>query len=133
MDAFGHVNNTVYFRHFEHARIGYFERIGFDRHMEETGVGPILASTSCRFRIPLTYPDRVWIGGRVVDLGEDRFKMLYRVVSQKHGAVAAEGEGKIVVYDYRAGEKAPVPEMIREAIETLEASQGPVGGEAGSA
>ncbi len=124
MDAFAHVNNTIYFRHFENARIAYFEALGLTDYMKETGVGPILASTRCRFRIPLTYPDRVWIGGRVTDLGEDRFTMLYRVVSQQHGKVAAEGEGKIVIYDYRAGAKAPVPDSIREAIGRLEGNRG---------
>ena len=51
MDAFQHVNNTIYFRWFETARIRYFEEIGFLEHLEATGVGPILAETSCRFRV----------------------------------------------------------------------------------
>ena len=28
MDAFGHVNNTVYFRYMEQVRISWFEQIG---------------------------------------------------------------------------------------------------------
>ena len=45
MDAFQHVNNTVYFKHFESARISYFEKIDFLEVMNKTGIGPILAST----------------------------------------------------------------------------------------
>jgi acyl-CoA thioester hydrolase len=118
MDAFSHVNNTIYFRFFESARLEYFGRVGFAKHMESHGVGPILASTSCRFKVPLTFPDTVTIGARVdpETLGEDRFTMIYRVVSHQHGAVAADGEGLIVSYDYNNACKAPVPAQIRQNI-----------------
>jgi len=57
MDAFQHVNNVVYFKYFESARINYFEETGINAHMQTTGVGPILGNTQCRFKAPLTYPD----------------------------------------------------------------------------
>lgn len=114
MDAMGHVNNIVYFRYFESARIAYFEKINVMDSMTETGVGPILGEISCKFRIPLTYPDKVLIGTRVIDIQEDRFVMKHLVVSMKHGKAAAEGVGVIVTFDYREGKKVAVPaEMIR--------------------
>jgi acyl-CoA thioester hydrolase len=120
MDSLGHVNNIVYFRYFESARMAYFGEVGFWNHMEETGVGPILASTQCRFRLPLEYPDTVSIGARSRDIGDDRFVMEYIVVSHRHRKVAAEGSGLIVVYDYRAKRKAPLPDEIRRRIEAIE-------------
>jgi acyl-CoA thioester hydrolase len=120
MDAMGHVNNIVYFRYFESARIAYFERVGFLDAMRATGVGPILASTHCRFRIPLTYPDRVLVGASASELKDDRFVMRYRVVSESKNAVAAEGDGLIVSYDYRNERKAPLPPAVRTEIEALE-------------
>lgn len=119
MDAARHVNNTVYFRYFENARIAYFERIGFGLELTEA-VGPILAHTQCRFRLPLTYPDTVSVGTGVVGLGEDRFVMRFTVVSHRHGKVAAHGDGLIVSYDYRNQCKAPLPAAVRDAILTLE-------------
>ena len=62
MDAFQHVNNIVYFRYFESARIAYFDKIGIWEFMEADGVGPILASTRCSFKIPLAFPDTVTVG-----------------------------------------------------------------------
>jgi len=56
MDAFAHVNNTVYFRYFESARIQYLIAIGLARPDDNDGVGPILASTQCRFRRPSHSP-----------------------------------------------------------------------------
>jgi acyl-CoA thioester hydrolase len=122
MDAFRHLNNTTYFRFFESARIAYFERLSLLEYMEATGVGPILAATNCRFKIPLTYPDTVSIGVRVSEIAEDRFTQDYYVVSQQHQRVAAEGSGLIVCFDYRQNKKAPIPAELKERIQQLEAS-----------
>ena len=120
MDSLGHVNNIVYFRYFETARMEYFGRIGVMEVMQETGVGPILGSTECRFRRPLQFPDTVTVGVRATEVGDDRFMTLYRVVSHQQQRVVAEGKGSIVTYDYNAGGKAPLPESIREQIIALE-------------
>ena len=123
MDSMGHVNNTVYLRYFESARIAYFERVGFLEEMAVSGVGPILASTRCRFRLPLTYPDRVAVGASVSEIQTDRFLMLYRIVSEAKGALAAEGDGLIVAYDYREKRKASLPARVRERIEDLQGTK----------
>ncbi len=119
MDAYAHVNNTVYFRWFESARIAYFDRVAF-RGGGDGGVGPILHSTHCRFRRPLDYPDRVRVGARVTEMGLDRFTMEYRAVSATHELIAADGSGIVVAFDYGAGQKATLPADVRAAIETLE-------------
>lgn len=120
MDAFGHVNNTVYFRYFESARIAYFDQIGMLEYMEETGIGPILAHTECRFRIPLRYPDTVLLDARARDLKNSEFYMDYRVISEKANDVAAIGSGRIVCVDYKSSGKVPVPDKLKSAIEALE-------------
>lgn len=113
MDAFAHVNNTQYFRWFEDVRMAYFQACGIFDHMSAHQVGPILARTQCRFMAPLTFPDTVHLGTRIEDMGEDRFTMIYRVVSESRSCVAAEGDGRIVMFDYDANKKAPIPEAIR--------------------
>jgi len=120
MDAFRHVNNTAYFRYFESGRIAYFERLNLLEYMEATGVGPILASTSCRFKIPLTYPDKVSIGTRVPTIEDDRFTMEYLVFSHQHQKIAAEGIGLIVCFNYKENKKAPIPDELKRRIEELE-------------
>lgn len=119
MDAFGHVNNTVYFRWFETARIAFLDAIGFTAGGESGGVGPILASTHCRFRRPVAFPDTVTVGVRTTDVGEDRFTHAYRVVSHAAREVVAEGEGVVVSYDYAGKRKAAIPPDVRAAIRRL--------------
>lgn len=120
MDAYGVVNNSVYFRYFENARIEYFERIGFSEHKERTGIGAILASTQARFKMPLTYPDEVLVGTRISNIETDRFTMEYRVVSRRAERVAAEGSCIVVTYDYLNKTKAPLPSEIKTRIEEIE-------------
>lgn len=121
MDSFGHVNNIIYFRYFESGRLDYFEKIGYLNLVKTEGIGPILASTQCRFRFPLTFPDTISVGTRVSDIQEDRFLMHYRVVSHTHTTVAADGEGLIVSYDYNKNQKTPIPEKMVQKIRELEA------------
>jgi acyl-CoA thioester hydrolase len=121
MDAFQHVNNTRYFRYFENARIAYFDEAGISGVSGmPSGVGPILASTSCQFKAPLSFPDTIGVGARVVDVGEDRFTVEHAVASDKLGRIAAIGEAIIVSFDYAAQAKAPVPDAWRKAIARLE-------------
>ena len=119
MDAFGHVNNTVFFRFFESARIEYLRSIAFTAGGPGSGIGPILASTHCRFRRPLAFPDTVRVGARTTSLEEDRFIMEYVLVSDAAGGVAAEGGGVVVSYDYDAGRKARIPDGVRSRILAL--------------
>jgi acyl-CoA thioester hydrolase len=124
MDAFRHVNNVVYFRYFENARLEYFRRLDWDGIQEAVGVGPILAATWARFRRPLTYPDTIWICARLGKLGEDRFTLDHRIVSRQLADVATEGEGTVVAFHYAKGIKAPLPEEILRRIVALEATAG---------
>ncbi len=120
MDAFAHVNNVVYFRYFENARIPWLDRIGWMRSREESGLGPIIASTSARYRRPISYPDRLQVGVRAKELLVDRVVIEYRLVSEKWDAVAADGEAVVVSYDYRNGRKCAIPDPIRSAILELQ-------------
>jgi len=119
-DAFGHVNNTVYLRWFESARIVYLERIGMmDLHAAEN-VGPILASATCDYRRPVTYPDTVLVGARVTRIGRSSFSMEHAAASQDQGVIAAEGKSTLVVFDYHKEKSHPIPPALRQAIAALE-------------
>jgi acyl-CoA thioester hydrolase len=120
-DAFGHVNNTVYFRWFESARIAYFQRMGLLAMRPAERIGPILASSSCEYRRSITFPDTVHVGIRVTRIGRTSIGFEHRIVSQEHAALAAEGTSTTVVINYAADNRPyPVPVVIRQAVEALE-------------
>lgn len=120
MDAYQHLNNTIYFRYFEDARIKYFEAIGVHTIKETTGIGLILASTECRFRIPLTHPDTVTVGAKTTKVDKDRFQMEYAIFSEQHQKIAAMGKGVLVGFDYEKGQKTDLPTVMVDAIRVLE-------------
>lgn len=120
MDAFQHVNNLVYLRYFESARMSYMEACGFQQMMVEQQLGPILRDSSIRYRIPLTYPDRVISATRVISVSTDRFDMEHVVYSFEHQKIAAEGKATIVAVDYQKNCKAALPEVVRDTFLQLE-------------
>ena len=120
MDAYQHVNNVVYFRYFENARLEYIRRLDWFALEEATGIGPILAATQAHFRRPLSYPDTITIGARLLNLETDRFVLEHKIASKTQSEIVTEGQGTIVTYDYRRGTKVPVPEELKRRILALE-------------
>jgi acyl-CoA thioester hydrolase len=124
MDALRHVNNTRYFAWFEAARIAYFDRIrgAFGSAPSGLGdVGPILATTSCDYLRPITYPANVIVGVRVGEIGNSSVRMEYELVRADTPAdVCARGASVIVLVRYATLEKVRVPEDVRAAINAIE-------------
>jgi acyl-CoA thioester hydrolase len=120
LDAFDHVNNTVYLRWCETARVEYLIRIGLWPSMPPAGLGPILASISCEYRRPVNHPDAVYISARVTGIGNTSFRMEHTIVSETQNVLVAESNSTIVVLDYRDKKPVPVPAEMRKAIAELE-------------
>lgn len=120
MDSFQHVNNVVYFRYFENARVEYFRRIGWWDYMTETGIGPIVGSTQARFRRPVKYPETLLAGAKAISFAADRLTLRHVLVSQKTGEMVTEGDAVVVCMDYRNNVKVAIPELLRKRIDELE-------------
>jgi acyl-CoA thioester hydrolase len=119
-DAFGHVNNIMYLRWVEAARIEYLRRIDMFPPLPPTGVGPIVASVKCDYKTPLRSPDTVLSGARVTRIGNSSFIMEHRIVSRDRKVIAAEADTTMVIVDYSVGRPMRVPDETRRAIEELE-------------
>lgn len=119
-DAFSHVNNTVYFRWCESARIEYLNRLEMNDRSDRAGIGPILAAIGCNYRRPVTYPDSVQIGARVTRLGRSSVTMEHLIYSESQRQVVADASSTIVVFDYQSQKSQFIPDKVREIIELLE-------------
>jgi len=120
LDAFGHVNNLVYLRWCETARVEYMVRSGMWVPLPPQGIGPILASIRCDYKIPLNYPDTVHIGARVTRIGNSSLQMEHRIVSHERNELAAEADSTVVMIDYSTGRSSPVSTAIRAKIAEIE-------------
>lgn len=121
MDAANHVNNVVYLRWFEHARVVYLDRLEYPVVLEQEGLpGVILAKQDCKYLFPVRYPDTITMGIKVTEIEDDRFVMHCKMYSQEHRRLVAIANATIVTYDYVQQQKAPVPEQLRQGIQALE-------------
>lgn len=116
MDAAQHVNNLVYMRWAESARIIFFDQIFGKNYDFSGGVGPILAWQDCKYIFPMTYPDVALIGVKVAELLEDRFITETVIFSKKHDRIAAFGKQTIMAYDYTHLKKAALPDNWTKAL-----------------
>ena len=118
MDAFGHVNNVMYYRYIESARIEYFDRLNvFDQD-----VLTVVASSQCKYLKPVFYPDVLHIGARVDEMRNSAIRMHYVLFSQQQQQIVADGEAVIVFVDKVAMKKALIPQQLRKVIIDLEAT-----------
>ncbi|WP_353164038.1 acyl-CoA thioesterase [Acinetobacter guillouiae] len=118
MDAFGHVNNVMYYRYIESARIEYFDRLNvFDQD-----VLTVVASSQCKYLKPVFYPDVLHIGARVEEMRNSAIRMHYVLFSQQQQQIVADGEAVIVFVDKVAMKKALIPQQLRKIIIDLEAT-----------
>ncbi len=113
MDALQHVNNSVYFKYFETARLDFFNQINLLSDIKTTGVGPVLSETNARFKRPLTLPDAIIVGVKISDITQDRFVMHYTVFSKAQQAVTTIGWAKVVMFNFKTNQKAKLtPELL---------------------
>ncbi|MER2553779.1 MAG: acyl-CoA thioesterase [Thauera sp.] len=116
MDAYGHVNNTVYFRYFEQTRVEWLELMGSRVSVEEP-VGPVIINASCTFLAPVNYPATVVIKMYAGDPGRTSVMTWYQLFVEGDERVHAEGAAKTVWMDMRTGKSAPIPDNVRALLD----------------
>ena len=121
LDAFGHVNNAVYFTFMEIARVEYFKQLGLLQPGELPSPFFIIAEATCQFKAPIDMATLLIIQVRVSRLGNASFDMEYRFVDEVSGAVLASGRTVQVTFDYAANRSVPLPAAWRQALVTFEA------------
>ena len=116
MDAFGHVNNVLYYRYMESARIRYMDELNIFQH----DVYTVVASNQCKYIRPVFYPDQLKIGVRVEEMRNSALRMSYLLWSEQQQAIVALGEAVMVCVDKENMLKLPIPEIIRQKVTKIE-------------
>jgi acyl-CoA thioester hydrolase len=115
MDAYGHVNNTVYFRYMEQARVEWIEELKVQ--VRPGGEGPVIINASCTFFIPMNYPGVVEVRTYVGAVGRSSVQTYVEMRLEGDERVYAEGAAKVVWMDTQTGKSVPLPDHVRAAIE----------------
>ena len=112
MDAFNHVNNVVYYRYAESARIEYLRLL----NLFNAQTIMVLAQSSCQYLAPVTYPDTLQIGVRTKSIGNSSLVMTYIFYSTAQQKVVATAEAVVVRLNNSAQQKYPWSEQERQQI-----------------
>ena len=113
MDAMGHVNNTVYFRYMEQARISWFDAlVPEEAAWKDTGI--VIANASCNFKLPLNYPGTVEVQLRVDPPGGSSVGTFYEL--RMNDALCADGAATVVFIDMRRQKPVRIPDGIRKRL-----------------
>jgi acyl-CoA thioester hydrolase len=113
MDAMGHVNNTLYFRYMEQARIGWFEAL-VPQAEAWRSTGIVIVSASCNFRKPMNYPGTVEVKVFAGAPGGSSVPTFYELSIEN--ALYADGAAVVVFIDMQAQKPVRIPERIRSLL-----------------
>jgi len=124
MDAMGHVNNTVYFRYMEQARVDWAyalaRRLGRDAYAND---GPVIVNARCTFFAPLTYPGEAEVRMLLGAPGRTSVESYYEIWMD--GKQYAEGAAKLVWIDVKTTRPIPLPEPLRALLDAAETAPSP--------
>ena len=117
-DAYGHVNNVTYYSYFDTVVNEHLIRAG-GLDIAASPVVGLVVETSCTFRKPLAFPDRVDAGLRVARIGNS--SVVYEIGLFRAGDDEPAANGRFVhVWVDRATQlPRPVPAAIRAALQGI--------------
>jgi len=115
LDRYGHLNNTLYFRYFEQARIEWIEQKDFRVDPDETE-GVVIVHADCTFLIPVNYPATAIVKVFAGEPGRSSVMNWYELYVEGDERLFATGSAKLVWIDNRSGKSLPLPSKLREGL-----------------
>ena len=115
MDAFAHLNNTLYVRYFEEARVRWL--VEMRNSMQEGGTGPVVANVFTNFYRQLEYPAQLRVRLFVYGVGRSSCDMWMTIEHDgQPDIVVADGGCTMVWVDYAAGKAVALPDWVRDSV-----------------
>ena len=117
IDAFGHVNNAVFFTYFEWGRTRlWFSLTGFEQPHE---IGFIVARAECDFKQQLSL-EPFEIRTRVGEMRNTSLEFLSEIRRDNGQQIAATGRVVVVFYEWKRQQKVDIPDEFRQRVSSLQ-------------
>jgi acyl-CoA thioester hydrolase len=117
-DAYGHVNNVVYFSYFDTVVNTYLIARGA-LDIQESDVIGLVVDVGCQYMSPLTYPETVTAGLRVAHLGRSSVRYEIALFAEGSDTAAAQGHFVHVYVDRKSRRPVELPVELRQVLEPL--------------
>ncbi|GJD00082.1 hypothetical protein ColKHC_08907 [Colletotrichum higginsianum] len=132
----GHINNVMYNRYAESARVQFIRHHGLDATAEERkqwedlvtprSLGLILKTMTTEFKFPMKYPDRVYVLYRLTEPptpDSTSLRMESWILSDQHRRIAAKVIDETAIYDYTVGKVSVLKPFMVEKLKRTFAMQ----------
>jgi acyl-CoA thioester hydrolase len=117
-DAYGHVNNTVFYQWFDSAVNSWL----VERKLLDIAGGDTIAlvvETRCTYAAPLAFPQDVDVGLAIASLGRSSMRYRLGVFGEGEESAAAQGEFVHVLVDRVSRRPVALPPAWRSALEAI--------------
>lgn len=115
-DALGHINNVMFIRYFETARVHLLLQSGIWQKFDQEGIFAVLGKIECNFLQSVHYPDTLIAQCGLVKVGNSSITVEHQLISKKTGNVVANGIGVVVCADPVAQKSVKIPDELKEFI-----------------
>jgi acyl-CoA thioester hydrolase len=116
MDAFNHVNNSVYSTYLEEARLQWFRT--FDGPWANGDAAPVVAAMTIDFRRPIEWPAEVAVELHAGRVGRSSIGLPFRMLDRRDQSIVyAEGDTVLVWTSPKLGTSVPLPEYVVYAMQ----------------
>lgn len=117
-DAYGHVNNVVYYSFFDTAVNRWLIEHGL-LTIAESDVIALVVETGCRYHAPLSFPDAVTVGLRVAHVGSSSVRYDLAVFRNDEDEASAAGHFVHVYVNRATRRPTSIPDATRRALDAL--------------
>lgn len=118
-DAYGHVNNVVYYSYFDTAVNEYLIGQGALDIGKSEVIG-LVVETQCRYFSSVAFPDTVHVGVRVAHIGNSSVRYELGIFRNDDDVAAAQGHFVHVYVDRASNRPTALPPALRKALEALQ-------------
>ncbi len=117
-DAYGHINNVVYYSFFDTVVNEYLiAQGGLD--IANSAVIGLMVETHCNYFSPVAYPDKIRAGLRVSRLGTSSVKYEIGIFRNGETTASAQGHAVHVFVDRTSNRPVALPEKLKTALQKL--------------
>jgi acyl-CoA thioester hydrolase len=118
-DAYGHVNNVVYYSWFDTV-VNQFLIANGVLDIECSKVIGLVIETQCNYFASVAFPDRVTAGVRVTKLGNSSVRYEVGIFREDEESAAAQGHFVHVYVDRESRRPASIPDDMRKLLQSIE-------------
>ena len=121
LDPFGHVNNGVFLSYYDLGRLNYIQQIT-NKTLNWSELDSVLVHVSCDFKDSILFNDAVFVGTKVVELGNKSIKMLQHIFTENPYCLKSTCYSVLSGFDKEKNCSKPIAAELKEKVREFESN-----------